>query len=225
MVGWFTLRSRIRNLFLLRPDGSRAATLVDRAELLLDAHLQPRPSKPKTWPARVQHPPPLPVLGTGYRSQWTRSKRQCCRPPLRRLGRDRISTVDGYTFPPRAVSGCLPQGSPSSPILLMLFMAPLLEKRMLNHTSRLRRVYANDIVLVAVSDSPGQNVTALSADLADCIIWCRANAIPIDADKSGLIHFSRRIQIDNPPVVIAPPGRRARRASVDRRLLRQKADL
>ena len=48
--------------------------------------------------------------------------------------------------------------------------------------------------------------------MADCILWCRTNTIPIDVDKFGLIHFSRPIQTDNspvtaglqPPVVIAP---------------------
>ena len=116
-------------------------------------------------------------------------------------------TVDGYTHPPRAVPGCLPQGSPTSPILFMLFMAPLLAKRMPNPMSRARRGYADDIALVAVSDSPSQNASALTADLGDCTTWCRDNAIPIDADKFGLIHFSRRRQTDNPPVTacLQPP--------------------
>ena len=65
MVGWSSSRSRIRNPFLLRPDGSKAATSADRAELLLDAHLpcnranqdvprtqttSPAPSSAGCWP-------------------------------------------------------------------------------------------------------------------------------------------------------------------------------
>ena len=45
-----------------------------------------------------------------------------------------------------------------------------------------------------------QSVTDLEANLDDCIIWCRANVIPIDADKLGPIHFSRGRQTDEPSV-------------------------
>src|SRR3954454_19796801 len=91
-------------------------------------------------------------------------------------------------------AGSLPQGSPVSPILFLLFLTPLLKELLPNQNSLPRRGYADDILISASCKSPEGTSTALEQDFARCRSWCGENGLNIDPDKCGLIHFRRHNQ-------------------------------
>jgi Reverse transcriptase (RNA-dependent DNA polymerase) len=74
-------------------------------------------------------------------------------------GREADLTLDGQTGEVSPLGGSLPQGSPISPILYMLFMAPLYHKGV-----RLRG-YADDGAIKVTGRLPGDNVAPLQFEL------------------------------------------------------------
>lgn len=81
----------------------------------------------------------------------------------------------------------IPQGSPVSPILYMLYLEPLVKRG----DSSLRFAYADDFALLRIGKNTRDTTRALSRDLADTLEWGRNNAVSFDPGKSELIHFSR----------------------------------
>jgi ribonuclease HI len=95
--------------------------------------------------------------------------------------------LDGETGPETAIQCGLPQGSPVSPILFMLYIAPLF---WLGTPTR-RFGYADDIGLLAVSTDLQENCNTLQRDLQEALDWGQAEGITFDPKKSELIHFTR----------------------------------
>jgi hypothetical protein len=96
-------------------------------------------------------------------------------------------------------AGSLPQGSPASPILYMLYMAPLFKAP--RAQGALPRVgYADDGRLTARSPTLARNAEVLREELRLTVEWCRVNALTLDMQKSELLHFSRKQNADNPPI-------------------------
>jgi ribonuclease HI/endonuclease/exonuclease/phosphatase family metal-dependent hydrolase len=108
--------------------------------------------------------------------------------------RDRTAAVvlPGHVQDSTRTAGSLPQGSPVSPILFMLFLAPLMRRKL--NASRVlpKRGYADDIMISAFGAAE-TNVKLLSQELDDTIRWCRHNGLDIDQGKSGLIHLVKRV--------------------------------
>jgi len=95
----------------------------------------------------------------------------------------------------------LPQGSPVSPILFMLFIQPLFllgnkERR------RARLGYADDVALLTASDSLEGNGRVLSRDVGDIMQWARQEGLTFDTKKTELIHFSRKKSDENPALLL-----------------------
>lgn len=103
-------------------------------------------------------------------------------------GRSVQVRLDGETGPPTDVSCGLPQGSPVSPILFMLYIAPLFHMG----RPRARFGYADDVALLATSASITTNCEILSQHLAEALDWGTSEGITFDPGKSELLHFSRR---------------------------------
>lgn len=103
-------------------------------------------------------------------------------------GRSVRVRLDGSIGPKTEISCGLPQGSPISPILFMLYIAPLLAMG----SPKRRFGYADDVALVHISPSLEENSQALSNSIAEALEWGHAEGITFDASKSELIHFSRR---------------------------------
>lgn len=82
----------------------------------------------------------------------------------------------------------VPQGSPASPILYMLYLAPLLQRR----APETRFAYADDVSFLRISNSTQDTIRALEEDLADALAWGKENAITFAPDKYELLHFSRK---------------------------------
>jgi ribonuclease HI len=112
--------------------------------------------------------------------------------------------LDGVVGPRIDIQCGLPQGSPVSPILFMLYLAPLFK---LGQPST-RFGYADDVALLAVSPSLETNSQALSAALQEALDWGSSEGITFEPAKSELIHFSRHKLDQDPsttPTVSAGP--------------------
>ncbi|KAF5527647.1 putative RNA-directed DNA polymerase from transposon BS [Colletotrichum aenigma] len=83
----------------------------------------------------------------------------------------------------------LPQGSPLSPILFLLYIADILAD-----DRKLRFGYADDIGLVATSPSLEENATALGQEITSILSWGTENKVAFDPAKCEAIHFSRKHQ-------------------------------
>jgi ribonuclease HI len=96
----------------------------------------------------------------------------------------------------------LPQGSPLSGILFMLYISPLFHMG----NPRKRFGYADDGAILAISPSLTTNSKILSISLQEAISWGNAEGITFAPDKYELIHFSRKREEQDPtktPSVIA----------------------
>ena len=105
--------------------------------------------------------------------------------------RDRSAQVleDGALSPAFATPGGVPQGSPLSPLLFVLFARSLpLPRGPLLGAS----VYADDITVWASADSPAAAGRALSPFLDDLVDWGRTWRLLFAPAKTQLTFFSRR---------------------------------
>lgn len=96
--------------------------------------------------------------------------------------------LDGEIGDARTIECGLPQGSPVSPILFMLYISPLFFLDQLRDGFG----YADDVASCKISPSLQENSLALSATLAQALEWGRLEGITFDPEKSELIHFSRK---------------------------------
>jgi hypothetical protein len=83
----------------------------------------------------------------------------------------------------------------------MLFMQPLFTARL--PESLPRAGYADDSKLAARGKSLESNCSILAADFADAAQWCTVNQIPLDHNKTALMHFTRSTRAGNPPIRLA----------------------
>ncbi|EED20549.1 conserved hypothetical protein [Talaromyces stipitatus ATCC 10500] len=102
-------------------------------------------------------------------------------------GRSVQIRLDGEIGPSTDIACGLPQGSPVSGILFMLYIAPLF--RLGNPRNRFG--YADDAANLAISTSLATNCEALSDSLQEALNWGTAEGITFAPDKYELLHFSR----------------------------------
>ncbi|KAL2885136.1 putative double-stranded RNA/RNA-DNA hybrid binding protein [Ceratocystis lukuohia] len=91
-------------------------------------------------------------------------------------------SVEGGLPVEREVGGSLPQGSPVSPILYMLYMAELFKKLP-------SLGYADDGLIYVSSPSVQTNITTLQTYMTHAVEWCRENELRIDWSKTGVTHL------------------------------------
>jgi ribonuclease HI/endonuclease/exonuclease/phosphatase (EEP) superfamily protein YafD len=102
--------------------------------------------------------------------------------------------IDQETGPTTDIWCGLPQGSPISPILFMLYIAPIFQ---LGSPST-RYGYADDLGLLEVSTDLQTNCNRLQNTVQEILDWGQSEGITFDPKKSELIHFTRSWK-DPPP--------------------------
>lgn len=92
----------------------------------------------------------------------------------------------------------LPQGSPASPFLFMLYISPLFWLKSLQKAFG----YADDIAILESSPSLEENPTKIEIAINHALEWGQQEGITFEPSKSELLHFSRRYKdkSKSPPV-------------------------
>lgn len=109
--------------------------------------------------------------------------------------------LDGYESESVAVARGVPQGSPASPILFLLFTAPL-HKLALRGCSSFG--YADDLAILASGSNQEETAETLGGAVTRVLQWGHGNGVHFDRAKSELIHFFTRDEV-TPSVVGQPP--------------------
>lgn len=112
-------------------------------------------------------------------------------------GRSAFVRFEGVVTDTEPLSCGLPQGSPASPVLYMLYTEPILAKL---GVRRRRFGYADDIAIVTFGRTLAQTAAAATEQLQELLQWGADNAIDFDPAKTEVMHFSRQKSSDNPGV-------------------------
>jgi exonuclease III len=105
----------------------------------------------------------------------------------------RIKLPDGHMSEAFPTPTGIPQGSPISPILFLLFNAPLVRActlRGLHYGEAEAFGWVDDVCILAVSNSYEENVRVLEKALQRADVWARKHAAKFAPDKFELIHFT-----------------------------------
>ena len=98
---------------------------------------------------------------------------------------------DGRQSEPFDIRAGVPQGSPLSPILFLLYIATLYE-RLKDAPGTVTIGFADDTNIASIGRAPEQTVKQLERAWAICERWAREHGMQFNAGKSELMHFTRR---------------------------------
>lgn len=101
---------------------------------------------------------------------------------------DRESTLcfDGQTAQPTAVKTGVPQGSPLSPVLFILYIASLYKQLKEKHPHLTLVGFADDTNLLAFGQRPEANIQQLKAAWDTCLQWADTREMTFVPEKSNL---------------------------------------
>ncbi|KJR80391.1 uncharacterized protein SPSK_05228 [Sporothrix schenckii 1099-18] len=105
-------------------------------------------------------------------------------------GRTTELAFDGKTTPARHVTAGVPQGSPLSPILFILFTSSLYQA-LRRHHGIITIGFADDTNLLASGRTPGVCCHYLQDAWTTVKAWARPRGVIFEPAKSELLHFSR----------------------------------
>ncbi|EAQ90773.1 hypothetical protein CHGG_02708 [Chaetomium globosum CBS 148.51] len=117
-----------------------------------------------------------------------------------------ILHFDGQKTEDIPVIAGVPQGSPLSPILFILYIASLYQALKTAHPLVSIVGFADDTNLLAFGKNPDANTQQLEKAWKTCLQWAGTRGMAFAAQKCELIHFNKgRRQWEN-PVALAHPG-------------------
>jgi hypothetical protein len=116
----------------------------------------------------------------------------------------------------------IPQGSPASPILFLLYLRPLFDSLQLHHPNILSPSYIDDVELVAQGKTREGNSRALEAAARTAFQWAWNNAVAFDDAKLEMPHFhhsrqdviTEETKMQLPPGMVVEPGTRGGKSDV-----------
>src|SRR5690606_14494452 len=85
----------------------------------------------------------------------------------------------------------IPQGSPVSPILFLIYLKPLFDVLEVKHPNLQFLSYIDDVAVIAIGRSLSWNVEELEIAARTFFQWTSSNAVAFDESKSELLHFNR----------------------------------
>src|SRR3981081_3028680 len=105
---------------------------------------------------------------------------------------DRLAslTFDAESEPMTPIKTGIPQGSPVSPILFLLYLRPLFTQLDQIHPQITSPSYIDDICLLIQGKSATSNARKLEEAVTTCFNWGNSNAVAFNAPKSELMHYS-----------------------------------
>jgi len=106
---------------------------------------------------------------------------------------DRRATLlfDGQYAQESSIQAGVPQGSPLSPVLFILYIASLYKVLREKHPNISLVGFADDSNLLAFGKDPSTNCRQLEKAWATCLQWAKAHGMDFNPAKSELIHFNK----------------------------------
>jgi hypothetical protein len=99
--------------------------------------------------------------------------------------------IDGTPYPNQSIRTGIPQGSPVSPLLFLLYSAPLY--KIVEAEGAKIIGFVDDVTISVQGDSLDENTEKLSGILTKCDEWARSQYTKLDlGDKLNFIHFLNR---------------------------------
>jgi len=117
--------------------------------------------------------------------------------------REGVLSFDGQEEPVQMTAG-VPQGSPLSPILFLLFISSLYEA-LKPLAGKIMVGFADDTNALAFGNSPETCTKVLEAVYYTAACWAQGRGMVFEAQKSELIHFTRAHKPCQLPVFLAYP--------------------
>jgi hypothetical protein len=105
--------------------------------------------------------------------------------------RTTVLSFDGHTDIQWPINTGIPQGSPASPILFLIYLHPLFDALTTAHPTLWAPSYIDDVALVIHGCTREENAQTLEAAARTAFVWAQDNAVAFDDSKSELLHFHR----------------------------------
>jgi hypothetical protein len=137
-------------------------------------------------------------------------------------GRSMALSFDGRTDIQWPMATGIPQGSPASPILFLIYLHPMFDSLQLHHPNIWRPSYIDDVALVAQGKTREGNSRGLEAAARTTFQWAWDNAVAFDDAKLEMLHFhhsrqdivTEETKIRLPHGMVVEPGTRGGKGDV-----------
>jgi hypothetical protein len=100
-------------------------------------------------------------------------------------------SFDGRTDTEQPIHTGIPQGSPTSLILFLIYLCPLFDTLQSAHPILWTPRYIDDVALIVHGQTREENAWALEAATHTAFNWAQVNAVVFDDSKSEMLYFHK----------------------------------